>query len=125
MFAATKTFVMTEWKRLVRYTIGGATLGVGTGYGGGKYVMDSLLLETEESVNALINENVWKPAQPATRFIIDRALAKAKREGAEQLAFTAGWYGLLTGVSLGMTRISLGLGFKALGFVGRKLLRRK
>lgn len=123
MFSAAKTFVSTEWKRLVRYTAGGAALGYGTGYGGGKYVMDSLLLETEEEINASIKERVWEPIQPVSRFVLDHLLAKAKREGAEHFAFTLGWYGLLAGISLGITRISLGLGLKALGF-GRKLLRR-
>ena len=125
MFSAVKTLVTSEWKRLVRYTVGGAALGVGAGYGGGGYVMDLVLLEGEDRVNASIKENIWEPAQPVARFIIDRFLAKAKREGVEHLSAALGWYGLLTGVSLGMTRISLGLSFKALGFVGRKLLRRK
>lgn len=87
--------------------------------------MDSLLMETEEGINASIKENVWKPVQPLSRFILDQMMAKAKREGADQIAFVVGWYGLLSGVSIGIARLSLSLGFKAYTFVGRKFLGRK
>lgn len=125
MFSFIRSLVSAEWKRLVKYTVVGTALGAGTGYGTGLLIMSAYLKEQEDEIKKSIESIIPSPVQPVTNFIVDRIVSRIKREGAESLAFSLGWYGLLSGCSLGFTRISVGLGVRALVYVGKKVAGKK
>lgn len=123
MIAAVKTLAMTEWKRLVKYTAVGATIGGCIGGVGGYVIVNELAKQVEAEFEEGILANVPKIIQPISRFVLDRLIAKAKSEGIESCIFQGGLYGTLTGCSLGCSRVAIGLTVRSIKWIiskGRK-----
>ncbi len=114
MFSALNGFVSKEWKRLVKYTISGAVVGSGIGAGGGYFIMEQIGQETEEQLIVALDSNLPAVTRPVYIFIVGRMISRVKREGIEGCVFYCGWYGILAGTSLGITRVTVGVGLHIL-----------
>eukprot|EP01040_Poterioochromonas_malhamensis_P009376 gene9376-10180_t len=114
MFSALKGFVSKEWKRLVKYTISGAVVGSGIGAGGGYLLMEQIGQETEEHLIVVLDSHLPEVTRPVYTFIVGRMISGIKREGIEGCVYHGCWYGLFAGTSLGITRVTVGVGLHIL-----------
>jgi hypothetical protein len=114
MFSTAKTFISAEIKRLVKYTVVGTAIGAGVAGGGGHLIMQTFKSTAEIELREKMTGVIPNIIQVPSLFIFDKILDRVKREGVEVCVFYGGWYGLFAGISLGFTRVSIGVAVKIL-----------
>lgn len=117
MFSAAKTLVTTEWRRFVKYAVVGGTLGGVTAGVGGYIVMTNLTQQIEDDFVEQRLPEILFFMRPVATFVLQRLLAKVKKDGVESCMFQGALYGTLSGCSVGVTRIGVGLAYRTLKWI--------
>jgi uncharacterized protein YneF (UPF0154 family) len=138
MLPAIRSTLSSEWKRLVKYATVGTVLGTTAGAVGGYFIVHTDILEQinvepknveQNSVEAGIGKKTDKDSglsnfsvHPllSNKEVMERIFADMKKNGIEKCVMYGTLGGFFNGIIWGMTRITIGVCFRAIKWVFTK-----
>lgn len=118
MLSAVRSLISGESRRFFKYSFGGMAVGAGT-LGGAAYLMiESLNMKIQEDAkDKLVLPEPISFLEPVAHYVVQKVVEKGKKEAIEECATHGAWSGLSIGMSLGFTRVTLGVVYRGLKFI--------